>query len=210
MVPNTNVMDDYVGYPLLFQYMFDRRTTPWEKTLWNDEELENFNIDLEFIDRLYYINYVETVEEIQYFEMIARMNYKEKKVYVELLAACTVDFGFDCQGEGTIFISEDASIFMQLVLKKRNKKNLIYQSLREDGIQVKEQIAHDLCTDFQGTKVLSLKLLCHLAVYKNKKKLGPNILQLPKILLDSVNDYIRIRDAKYAYEWNGFFYYSIP
>ena len=56
-VKNADDMNGFVRDPLHYQSEFHRSTIPWEKTLWEEKELENFEIDLELIDRLYYIYY---------------------------------------------------------------------------------------------------------------------------------------------------------
>jgi len=194
---NADMMDDYMSYALAYQYMFDRRTTPCEKSLWEDKELDNFNIDLEKIDRLYYIYYAE--EEMGWygekFRMTARMDYKGRKVYFELVANCDY-MGFD----GIIFVCEDADLFMKIIITDKYQINLIYQSLREDGIQVEELTEYDVCSHFQKHNAPMLKFLCHLTIYKNKNLLEASFLQLPKLLEKSVKSFTQTMEAKEDYD----------
>ena len=55
LVPDIKTVDDidyYVGYPLIYQYMFERKTSPWEMSTW-DDNLYSFEIDTDYVDRLY-------------------------------------------------------------------------------------------------------------------------------------------------------------
>lgn len=198
-VPNADIMDDYVGGALQYQCMFDKRTTPWEKTLWDDTELENFKIDLEVVDRLYYIYQFDDGVNGREFQMTARMDYKGRKVYIELVAGCDYT-GFDCQGGGVIFISLDANLFMKLILTEEYQSDLIYKSLAEDGIETEEQTEYDTCSRMRWTNAPMLKFLCHMSVYDNRKSLEHYPRVLPKILKDSVRDFIKTRDAKKSYD----------
>jgi len=196
-ITNAKIMDNYVGHALSYQSMFDRHTTPWEKTLWEDKELENFNIDLEKIDRLYYIYYAE--EEMgrygEKFRMTARMDYEGIKVYFELVANCDY-MGFD----GRIFVSGDADLFMEIIITDKYQINLIYQSLREDGIQVEELTEYDVCSHFQKHNAPMLRFLCHLTIYKNKNLLEASFSQLPKPLEKSVKSFTQTMEAKEDYD----------
>ena len=48
-------IDDALGLPFSYQYMFDKRTSPWEMKDWDHEELNNFTIETQNIDRLYHL-----------------------------------------------------------------------------------------------------------------------------------------------------------
>ena len=138
-VQNAKKMNDYLSYALLYQDMFERRTTPWEMNQWDYYDLQAVEIDLERVDRLYHINFVDDCGDRR-FEMIGRMQYKEESFYVQLFAGCD-NTGFDCRGGGNIFISRDANLFMKQLYNFRSKidKDLIYKSLADDGIEVEEE-----------------------------------------------------------------------
>ena len=137
-VVNAEDMEDYLFEALFYQSIFERRTTPWEMQYWDYEDLQAFEIDLEQVDRLYHIKFFEFYGDRQ-FEMIGRMQYKGEPIYVELNAAIEPLTRFNYQGGGNIFISRDANLFMKLVLRSNNEKDLIYKSLADDGIEVEEE-----------------------------------------------------------------------
>ena len=198
-VQNADTMDDYVGEALSYSYMFEKRTTPWEAQHWDYDALQKFEIDVEKVDRLYYIYHTDHAGG-QDFKMIARMEYEEAPLYVELDAGCDYT-GFECQGNGVIYVSRDANLFMKLVLSKEDSlnRNLIYKSLREDRIYVEEDNDYDNYSNMFGTNVPMLKYLCHEAIYENKDELCEYKFQLPNILVNSIDDFIRTKEAKIAY-----------
>ncbi|XP_066943580.1 uncharacterized protein [Macrobrachium rosenbergii] len=198
-VTDADGMDTYVGGALTYQHMFERRTTPWEMDLWDHDELQSFNINLEDVDRLYYIYFHDDGVNGQEYRLIARVEHKGLPLYVELMAGC--DFtGFDCQGQGVIFVSRDANLFMKLCLTAECERDLIYQSLTEDGIQVEEQTEYDACRKMFWTTAPMLKYLCHQAAYEHRAKLWPQFSSLPKILANSVDEFIKFQEAKVVYE----------
>ena len=92
------------------------------------------------MNRLYYISFFEDYVKARAFEMIARMEYEGRPLYVELNANCDYS-GFDCQGDGFIIVGRDANLFMKdaLAIERENlKKDLIYKSLQNDSIHVEE------------------------------------------------------------------------
>ena len=200
-VIDTTTIKKYLREPLGHQYIFDHRTTPWERQQWDYDELQSFKIDVGKIDRLYHIRTTDINESDREYELIARLQYKGQPLYVELNASC--DFtGFDCQGGGAIFVSRNASLFMRLVLTSGNKKDLIYESLAEDGIEVEEQSEFDACQRIFRKNVPMLKYLCHEVFYKNEEELQPYLSLLPTILSNSVDEFIQFHKAKEAYDNN--------
>ena len=133
-VQNAEKMNDYLGEVLYYQYTFERGTTRWEMQQWDYDDLQAFEIDLERVDRLYHINFVDDCGDRR-FEMIGRMQCKEESFYVQLFARR----GFHCKGGGYMFISRDANLFMKYLLKSKIEKDLIYKALADDGIEVEEE-----------------------------------------------------------------------
>ena len=133
-------IDYYVGEALQSQDTFDRRTTPWEMNEWEYEELMDFEVIIEKIDRLYHISF-ESHGGDRDFHFIGRVEYEDgTPLYVEMAAGCD-NSGFDCQGSGIIFVSRNANCFMRQVIdgiEKKDTINNIYNSLAEDGIQVEK------------------------------------------------------------------------
>ena len=189
-------MEQYVGYALVHQYSFKKKTTPWEM----HDDLQKFKIDLEKVDRLYYIYHTEDAGD-QEFSMVARMDYKGQKLYFELDANCDYT-GFSGIGGGFIFVSSDANVFMKVVLKSNFNIDCIYQSLSDDGIDFEEQNEYDRADNIFWKNPPKLKYLCHQAIYDHKSNLEAHFVNLPTILKDSVNDFIRMKDAKKNYEYS--------
>ncbi|XP_068226098.1 uncharacterized protein [Palaemon carinicauda] len=199
-VPDADTMEDYLSNALDYQYMFEKRTTPWEMAQWDPDELQSFKIDLEKVDRLYHISFIEDGCVGQEYELIARLNHKGRLLYVELTAGCDYT-GFDCQGYGIIFVSSDANLFLNLVLTNNCKKDLIHKSLSEDGVETEElSIEYNACSRMFLKNTPMLKYLCHMSIYENRIKLEPHLSTLPKILKKSVDEFIKFKEAKEAYD----------
>ena len=225
-VCDAKTMQKYVGGVLSNQDLFDKRTTPWERKNWDEDELQKFEIDLQDIDRLYHI-YHRNDEGGREYRLIGRIEYKNKNkknfrqprccrhrkkksqkqqqpptlLYVELKASCNFT-GFSWEGGiggGVIFVSSDANLFMKIIVRFEREKHLIYKSLAEDGIEVEEQHEYDLFSRMLWNNPPPLKYLCHEAVYLNKELYDyyPNLL--PKILSESVTEFIKTEEAKLAY-----------
>ena len=143
---NTKQIYAYMGYTLYYQNKFKRRTTPREYSYFNYEEFNKFKINYGDIDRLYHISHFESVcgED---FEMIARMEYKGEKLYIELLAGCKFT-SFNCYVYGTIFVSKYANLFMKIINK--GNMSLIHKSLTEDGIETEEITEHESIREISG------------------------------------------------------------
>lgn len=209
-VKTAEEIDEYLYEALNYQHTFEKRTTPWEAQQWDYEELQRFNIDLEKIDRLYYIFYNnDGVSGGRDFKMIARMDndLEKQPIYLEMFASCDYT-GFDCQGSGHIFISKDANLFMKLVLSEAENdvdKSLIYDSLWKDSIYVEEMdddnyyYFYDKFSNLLLKKVPMLKYICHEAIYQNRDVLYEYKILLPKILRESVLEFINTKDAIIAY-----------
>ena len=201
--PNIRDADDILEYiygALEYQWMFDTRTTPWERDQWDDKELQNFKIMVEYIDRIYHIWFYDDGVTGQEFRLIARMDYGGQHLYVEMNANC--DFtGFDCQGQGNFYVSRDANLFMKTVLNKACKSHLIYKSLQEDGIICEEQTEYDSVKRMFWRNPPLLKYLCHESVYKNQNLLNsyyPKVL--PNLLVISVRDFIKVKETRKDYD----------
>ena len=154
-VQNAKTIFEYVGHALQFQKDFDKEIIPSEineydyddddddNNNFGNDKLEKFKIDLEKIDRLYYIKYTDD----QTYRLVARMQYnKEEKrsldpIYVEMYAF------YDYYSEnikGIIYVSRNVNDFMKFVFysialyNRQNQKYLICESLKKDGIYIDE------------------------------------------------------------------------
>ncbi|UHB41753.1 hypothetical protein MrNuV_ORF030 [Macrobrachium rosenbergii nudivirus] len=197
-ITNTTDIEDIFSEALCYQDMFEHKTSPWEMKNWEYEELEKFQLDPNTIDRVYYSSFNDDVFG-RNFNLICRMVYKDAPLYVELIASCDYT-GFDCQGGGSIFVSRDANIFINVCMSNDWNKEPIYQSLEEDGIYINKELAaeNNPCVRFQNRSPAMLKYLCHQTIYKNKTTLEPYIGELPKLLADSVIEFIKYHEAKYV------------
>ncbi|XP_047474776.1 uncharacterized protein LOC125029071 [Penaeus chinensis] len=192
-------ISEFIGPALSYQYMFDRRTSPWEMEHFEDGELEKFEMDLEKVDRLYYIYAYDDVFGSKY-EILARLDYKGKSAYVNLVASC--DFtGFECQGGGYIYISFNTNVFTKIMLDDHHKRDLIYNSLASDGVNVEEQSEHDRLPARMWQSVPMLKFLCHMAICEHKDRLRHVYAEvLPEVLINSIDEFLKLQETKNAFE----------
>ncbi|KAK4287143.1 hypothetical protein Pmani_039778 [Petrolisthes manimaculis] len=121
-------MDDCMWPSLNYQVMFVRKTSPWERSEWDDEELSDFTLELEEVDRLYYIHENQSSDDNDYFHILARVcrggggetkkeeKKKEKKeshqyLFVELSASCD-NTGFEVSRLGRHFRDQKCQYFL--------------------------------------------------------------------------------------------------
>ena len=197
-IKNANDMDDNLCEALMYQYMFEKRTNPWEMSRFDYDELQKFEIDLEKVDRLYHI-YHNSDECGRQFELIARM----EQFYVELSANCDYT-GFDCQGEGVIFISTDPLVFMKTILTgtRSVNKEALYELLEKDAISIRDEVNDDIIQHenfLYGKKAPSLSYLCHQTIYQHKDELKEHKELLPTRLKKGVTNFIKAKDGRIAY-----------
>ena len=221
-ISNVDAIYDYIGKAFSNQNRYIKTTTPWEEKHWNKRELQNFEINLDDIDRLYYIDYYSDYRmdyDLARYRLVVRIEYNgrgccsngsngtlnqnhQDHVYVELIAGYDNHYPPErkfTRAEHVIFVSRDASLFMSLVL--RNPKDPIYEFLAEDGIIIdQQQKEYDVNSTFFWKNPPSLKYFCHSTVYVNKNLLNDYYQKvLPKMLSNSVEYFIRLREAKQYY-----------
>ncbi|XP_069972496.1 uncharacterized protein [Penaeus vannamei] len=191
-VNSAEEIDDLIGEALTYQDMLDKRTSPWEMHCWSQEELQNFRIKLSNVDRLYHIHFFDDHLEERKFVLVARILYKERHVFVQLIAGC--DFtGFHCRGGGEIYISLDAQVFLKSVLDQKYDIQKIWRAMVDDGYNVEQPSEYDLKPMRLWHSTPMLKFLCHMAVYNNKEYLKHYNQVLPKSLVDCVDEFIKLR-----------------
>ena len=149
-VQNADKMYDYIGYVIRNQQDLKKKVSVYDTVTtqyFNSNKLQDFKIDLEKIDRLYYINHEKAVETgdddvgDDFFQLVARM---QGEFYIEMNAIkCCNNVGGNCQcgGGGFILVSRDVQYFVKQLLNgcSRYDYTRIYDSLRKDGIYVEEQ-----------------------------------------------------------------------
>lgn len=190
---------EVVAEAMGYQYMFTKRTSPWEMVEWTEGELNSFNIDKNKIDRVYYIYGFDTGVSDRNYTLLARMRYGPRKAYFILNAGC--DFtGFSCQGGGEIYVTFDPQIFLKSIVTSEHRPHDIWTSMVEDGLAVDEPTPFELLPERLWSSAPMLKYLCHQAVYNHQDTLAPEAAKtLPKILADSVDEFIRTRTTRDHY-----------
>ena len=199
-VRDAEMMNDFLFLPLYYQNMFYKMTTPGEKRIWGVYELSGFRINLEEVDRLYYIysgsNYISSDfrRGLNWdFCMVGRMDHNRGSLYIFLTASCD-DFGFMWAWNSRIFISGDADLFMKVVATSELRLKCIYQSLTEDGIPFHQVTEYLMGPRRNWKDVPTLKYLCYEAVFDNMTSLRDSYRTLPRILKDDVDDFITTKD----------------
>lgn len=185
-----------VGEALQAQSLFEKRTSPWERASWDDQDLENFKIQADMIQRLYYIDHYDDGISVREFELAVKTVHKGKVVYASMTAGCDCT-GFYCQGDGEIYVTRDAQIFLKSILRTDIDLHNIWKSMVADGLNVEEPSSFDLLPMRQWNNVPMLKFLCHMKVYDERDKLRELAsLVLPKILAQSVEEFLKTRETK--------------
>lgn len=108
---------------LFYQSIFQKKTTRMEKKNWHINKLQKIKINVNQIDRLYNINFIRNKIGSKY-TLLARMNYKNKFLYLKLLASCKY-VEYECHPKGIIMISENVFFFVKDFVKIKCYKNLI-------------------------------------------------------------------------------------
>ena len=200
LVPEVKTADEIakcVGYPLLYEYMFEHKTSPWEMSSWNEEDLQNFQIDVDQIDRLYSVTNTQEHDMLGGdFYLLARMKHMNKDMFVELKAFCDSS-GFDCHGDGSIYITSNPNIFYNTMVIGSERENIL-SSLLEDGYKITIQPEVNSVSSWHNPP--NLLFLCHKAVRDNQHCLAHYPDVLPKPLTNSLNDFIRVKEAMDDYD----------
>lgn len=194
-VTTTDEISDQVGAALCYQYMFVRKTSPWEMASWDQKELMNFSVDADDIDRLYSL---DCNEEGDYSEgnyyLVARVRHGDRHIFVELIASCD-STGFECQGGGELYITANPNIFYNVVAQRLSNHEAVLASLVEDGYSIVPQTNAASCPVTSWHNPPRLMLLCHEAVRDNKQRLAHYSDVLPKSLTDSIHEFIQVWEA---------------
>ncbi|CAL4220396.1 unnamed protein product [Meganyctiphanes norvegica] len=195
-VHNAEDVEEQIGEALIYQHMFEKRTSPWEMQNWDYEELQQFVLKLKRVDRLYYINHFDDTVSSRTFEILLRMTYKKEKIFVHLSAGCGFT-GFDSQGDGEIYITKSANIFLKSIVEASHDPLSIYNSLVEDGYKVEEPTQFDSAPQRLWNNAPMLKFLTHQSVHDNREDLSHYPEVLPTLLSDSVTDFIQVQETRY-------------
>lgn len=198
-VKNADDIEELIGEALMYQHMFEKRTSPWEMHTWDYDELQSFVVDLKKVDRLYYIFSFDDEVSSRSYEILVRMDHNNEQVFVQLSAGC--DFtGFDCQGGGEIYITKSPNILLKSIISENHNPSLIYRSLLEDGYRVEEPTQFELSPQQSWNNTPMLKLLSHQAIHDHRDTLKHYPEVLPSMLTNSVTEYIQAQETRYHHD----------
>ena len=119
-IRTADAMYNHVGWAIDNQQYFQKTTIPWE-TGFSINEFPNFKIDLEKVDRLYYIDCDEDEDR---YKLICRIQGEFYIYMTANLCSCHSKL------KGFIFVGRDANLFMKVVLFRNPQceETLIYES----------------------------------------------------------------------------------
>lgn len=137
-VQNTSDIQSIIGNVLSCQDGFDRITS--ECPGWSEEQISTFKIVSDQITRVFYIKSEDVNDEFPYrkFVMVVRVKYEDRDVYVELVGFNALSLDSDTSPRGVLYISESASLFMEVLPDYIYMLASIHQLLAEDGIRLEE------------------------------------------------------------------------
>ena len=136
----------YFKYVLKHQDKLKSVTFDTEINDWKPGELDDFQLDPEKIDRLYYINKEVTNEFFyfeQYYELIVRINYNDQPLYVDMWVVCNFcespnpDDPFP-NGRCIKFVSKNVILFMKMMFEMLDDYEEMYELLLNDGVEEKK------------------------------------------------------------------------
>nr|BDT62584.1 MAG: hypothetical protein [Metapenaeus ensis majanivirus] len=236
LVPEILKPSDNVGlvHTLPHQHNFTKKTSPWERKNHIIRDLENISIRPEMVDRVYYSTYyyyrhhrypeqnnMEEPYNVQY-RLLARLvphyHYHQngQPLYVEMRVESCHDLK---KMKGLIYVTIYPEIFLNLITDINVDSDLIWKSIRDDGIQVnrslkrkekekeeeeKEEDEKDHQTYYsRKRKVLKLGTLCQDKLITNPVLIkDQNNLEnmygeyLPQTLVDEIKDNVCKRAKK--------------
>ena len=207
---NPNVRNANDMYQILFDVLdfcdvMEKCVPPVEKEFWKDEKLKYFTIDLDNVDRLYYVRTDWSFAKASW-ELIIRIQQdmgRQPPLYIHLFGEMYIDLtDLTDKVGGFMFLCHDASMFMRIVSRSDINMDIIHQSLAEDGVIDGDGDDGSEEEDVSRKKnhVPLLKFFCHKAISENKNQLQSLFPQLPNSLQHSVNDFINFSDANEAYK----------
>ena len=133
---NISDIPSFIGTSLSYQDNFNKIISPSERSRWSDEQLSTFKIIPDQITRVFFIKSVETYDDADgKFLMHVRMKYNDRDLYVELSGFNEpIPGSSEMSAHGTIYISEDVSLFLEVVQTALYPIDLVRQLLTKDDI----------------------------------------------------------------------------
>lgn len=176
-----------------YQFMFERKTSPWEMSSWNQDELQNFKVETEKIDRVYYVKCSDDDFGSDFY-LLCRMKHGDKHVFVEFAAGCDYT-GFDCQGGGDIYVTSNPNTFYNEAIQNVDDKEnhtVILKALLEDGYQVEPHQESRMARIEAWNNPITLQLRCLETIRDNQDARSCYSDQLPKPLTNSIDQFIGV------------------
>ena len=109
IVKTRDELEDIIGHALSYQKEMDRRVSPYD-TEWNDNNVNQFFIDIEKIDRVYFV--VEDTERKRNpwghfsWELLVRMARGDGHYFISMtLSLASIGCCYDCDGVGNIYFT---------------------------------------------------------------------------------------------------------
>ena len=191
--------DDIVNrlfLPLTYQYLFQKKTSPMETKEWNKEGLSFFTIITNEIDRVYHFSMENTVPSYRRWELACRMKHDGQHYFITMYANCLFN-GPDADGYGFICFTKHPQFFLKHMVTMDLDHDKIYKALKDDRYDVEQPDSEYKSIKTKSTPLLTE--LCLTVIYKNKKILGNFKTTLPKILANSVDEFIKLKEWEKEY-----------
>ena len=195
---------DVAGVALAWQELLPKKNPPWEMGEWEPGEFERYEVHANRIDRLYYIYGFDGFGvHNSCYTLLGRMRYGPRITYFTLEG----NFKFtrsSRQGDGYIYVTFDPQIFLKSVVKPDQNPHKIWALMLEDELKVHEPSPFDLLPVSLWKTVPMLEYLCHQTICNHKDVLADEAAgTLPKLLADSVEEFIRTRSTREHYSGEG-------
>ena len=116
-IVNSQDIKDKLYKPLSFQYLFEKRVSPFDREKWKpfENDINGFTIKPAMIDRLYLLDVNDEESYDQYYELFCRMWHNGIPIFLRMTAKCGY-CGFDCRycGGGDIIFCRSAFFFFSI------------------------------------------------------------------------------------------------
>ena len=139
-----------IQYPLYYQNLFTKNTTPWDSKEWDLIKLEKIKIEFQDIKAFYYINVNDNNKNDRRYELLCRVSYEGKRYFIQICAYCD-NTGFENnRGGGLLCITKYANVFLRDIVTNNQNLKTIYNTLKEEGYQLEDYKSYmiDRITDF--------------------------------------------------------------
>ena len=129
---------DEILFAFIYQFLFNRRTSPEEVEQWDLKELKSIRIDHENIVNLYYIKTnLKTNDNFPCFnnwEICCRSVYGSQNYFVNMYTDCE----FKTRMDRCIFITRFPNFYLQNLVISGQALNTVYVALIQEGFEVEK------------------------------------------------------------------------